>query len=273
MIGEIGVMAPLKNEGSNLDDVREFGLKACQLVSWEPELWTDSAAGRVAEEHDAGDVKISGFWAGWPGPAVWDLVDGPDTLGIVPERLREERKGYLLQAGRFAKCINTAAVITHLGFIPENPTDPRFSAIVETVREIAGGLQDMGLEFWFETGQETPITLLRLIQAVGTPNLGINLDPANLILYGKANPIDALGIFGKYVKNVHAKDGLYTTDPMKTGNQVRVGDGQVDFPKFLRCLDEIGYTGELIIEREITGPEQIRDIRYTVDYLNRYLHR
>ena len=273
MIGKIGVMAPLKPQGASLCDVQEFGLGTCQLISWEPALWTDALAAKVAAEHESGYVDIAGFWAGWPGPAVWNLVDGPDTLGIVPEKLREERKEYLIRAGRFAHRIKTRAVITHLGFIPENCTDPRFSGVVEVVREIAVELMDLELEFWFETGQETPITLLRLIHAVGTPNLGINLDPANLILYGKANPIDALEIFGEYVKNVHAKDGLYTTDPMQTGTQVRVGDGKVDFPRFLRRLGEIGYTGELIIEREITGPEQIRDIRYTVDYLRKQLGR
>jgi sugar phosphate isomerase/epimerase len=266
-------MAPLNAEGPSLQAVQEFGLRACQLVSWEPELWTQDVADRIAQEHASSDVVIAGFWAGWSGPAVWDLVQGPDTLGIVPERFREKRKEYLIRAGRFASRIDTSAVITHLGFIPENCSDPRFKDVVETVREIASDLLEVGLEFWFETGQETPVTLLRLIQEVGTPNLGINLDPANLILYGKGNPIDALGVFGKHVKNVHAKDGCYPTDPMKTGNQVRVGDGQVDFPKFLRRLEEIGYSGELIIEREIAGPEQIRDIRYTVDYLKVQLGR
>ena len=273
MIGKIGVMAALNPDGASLAPVRDFGLDTCQLISWEPSHWTETAAVRLAQEHDDGGVRIVGFWAGWPGPAVWDLVDGPDTLGVVPEKFREERKNYLIRAGHFAKEIHTNAVITHLGFIPENCSDPRFAAVVETVRQIALSLEKLGLELWFETGQETPITMLRLIQSVGTSNLGINLDPANLILYGKGNPIDSIGIFGSLIKSVHAKDGQYTTDPMKTGNQVRVGDGQVDFPRFLKRLDEIGYSGELIIEREITGPDQIRDIRYTVEYLEKLLNR
>jgi len=273
MIGGIGVVASLNREGSGLDRVREYGLDSCQLISWDPTLWTDAIADRVAEEAEKYGVRIVGFWAGWPGPAVWDLVDGPDTLGIVPEKYRTERKQLLIQAGSFAQRIGTPAVITHLGFIPENPTDPRFAAVVATVREIAEKLEARGLRFWFETGQETPITLLRLIQSVGIPNLGINLDPANLILYGKANPIDSLGIFGDHVECIHAKDGLYPEDPMHTGRQVRVGDGQVDFPRFLNRLDEIGYTGELIIEREIKGDQQIEDIVYTVGYLKKLLGR
>jgi len=99
------------------------------------------------------------------------------------------------------------------------------------------------------------------------PNLGINLDPANLILYGKGNPIDALDVFGKYVRNIHAKDGLYPTDPMKLGKEAKVGTGRVRFPEFVRRLNEIGFSGEFIIEREISGEQQARDILETIKYL------
>ena len=113
--------------------------------------------------------------------------------------------------------------------------------------------------------------MLRLIHEVGTSNLGLNLDAANLILYGKANPIDALDVFGSYVRNVHVKDGLYPTDPMRLGAEVKVGEGKVRFPEFLGALNDLGYTGELIIEREISGEQQRRDIRDTVTYLKRLL--
>ena len=271
MIGGIGVVVSLSKEGSDFGRVKEYGLNSCQLIGWDPALWTTKIADKVVMKAQSFGIHIVGFWAGWPGPAVWDLVDGPGTLGIVPEKYRAQRKQYLIQAGGFARSIGTPAVITHLGFIPENPSDPRFSGVVDTVREIAEELEALDLQFWFETGQETPITLLRLIRSVGSSNLGINLDPANLILYGKANPIDALGIFGDYVKCVHAKDGCYPDDPMRTGQQVRVGDGQVDFPRFLKRLEEIGYSGELIIEREIKGEKQIEDIVYTIDYLQNLL--
>jgi sugar phosphate isomerase/epimerase len=110
--------------------------------------------------------------------------------------------------------------------------------------------------------------MLRLMQAVGTGNLGVNLDPANLILYGKAAPVDALDVFGAHVRGVHAKDGLYPTDPMKLGKEVKVGEGRVRYPEFVRRLREIGFRGEFIIEREISGDQQVRDIRDTVEYLD-----
>ena len=153
------------------------------------------------------------------------------------------------------------AIITHLGFIPENASDPAFKDVVNAVRDVASHLAALGMEFWFETGQETPVTMLRLIQEVGTGNLGINLDPANLILYGKANPVDALDVFGAYVRSVHAKDGLYPTSPYQLGEEVKIGSGKVNFPLFLSRLAELNYQGPFIIEREISGSQQVLDIR------------
>ena len=124
-----------------------------------------------------------------------------------------------------------------------------------------------GQYFLFETGQETPVTLLRTIETVGTGNLGINLDPANLILYGKANPVDALDVFGKYVMEVHAKDGKYPTEGMELGKETRIGEGKVDFPAFIQKLREVGFDGNLIIEREITGTEQEEDIKASKVFL------
>ena len=117
-----------------------------------------------------------------------------------------------------------------------------------------------GQYFLFETGQETPVTLLRTIEDIGTDNLGINLDPANLILYGKANPVDALDVFGKYVRDVHAKDGLYPTDGKHLGRETPLGEGKVDFPRLIAKLREVGYDGSLTIEREISGEQQLKDI-------------
>ncbi len=264
----IGVISSLKSNKPNFAEVAEFGLSVCQLVSWNPEIWTDDLARKARSESESQNVRMTSFWAGWPGPASWNFTEGPGNLGIVPEKYRKERIEALKKAGPFAKTLGVPAVITHLGFIPENPQDPQLLATVEAVRDLAIFYKSLGLEFWFETGQETPVALLRLIQLVGTGNLGINLDPANLILYGKASPIDSLDVFGAHVRNVHAKDGLYPTDPMKLGKEVKVGQGRVRFPEFIRRLEETGFKGEYIIEREISGPQQTADIAETVKYLD-----
>ncbi|MBO5908301.1 MAG: sugar phosphate isomerase/epimerase, partial [Clostridia bacterium] len=123
----------------------------------------------------------------------------------------------------------------------------------------------------FETGQETPVTMLRCFEKVGCDNLGINLDTANLILYGRANPVDALDVFGKYVRNIHAKDGFYPTNGHDLGEEVRLGDGKVDFKAFFAKLKELGYDSYVTIEREIWGEEQEADIMYARDYINNIL--
>ncbi len=269
MKNRIGVIAFMRPEGGTLKQVAAHKLDTCQLVSWNPKHWTDEMAEQVKAEIKESGIKPTAFWAGWAGPAVWDLLSGPATLGLVPPAFRFQRIQSMLAAGDFAKKIGLPAVITHLGFIPEWPRDRDFGDLVDAVKYIARYYKRLGLQFWFETGQETPVTMLRLIQQTGMDNLGINLDPANLILYGKANPIDALDVFGQYVRNIHAKDAFYPTDPMHLGEEVKVGTGKVDFPRFVKRLGEIGFKGEFIIEREIDGDQQIKDINETVKYLRK----
>ena len=264
----IGTLVSLRKDGPCFKELTEFGLRTCQLCTWSPDDWTPALAAQVRKEADAAGVNVTSLWAGWRGPGTWDFIHGPITLGLVPAAYRWERTQSMLKAGEFAAALGLKAVITHLGFIPENPADPAFAEIVATVRYIANDYSRRKLEFWFETGQETPVTLLRLIQQVGTGNLGINLDPANLILYGKGSPVDALDVFGAHVRNIHAKDGMYPTDPMKLGHEVKVGTGRVRFPEFVRRLHEVGFKGEYIIEREISGEQQRKDIAETVAYLD-----
>ena len=270
---EIGVINPLKDGGRCFDHVSGFGLHVCQLVSWDMAQATREIAETVVKEARAANVRVCAMWSGVPGPGEWNFVRGPATLGLVPPQYRAERVEALKRWAQFAAWIGAPAIITHCGFIPENMDDPEYPRVVEAIRDVAMRCRELGLEFWFETGQETPVVLLRTIQRVGTGNLGINLDPANLILYGKGNPVDSLDVIGPYVRNIHVKDGLYPTDGENLGRETPVGEGRVRFPEFIARLKEIGFKGELIIEREISGDQQIRDIRHSVDYLNGLLAR
>lgn len=268
---EIGVMTLLRAEGAGFDHVRQFGLPVCQLFGGKTEWATPAMAETVKAQSAETGVRVCSVWAGLPGPAEWNFTGGPVTLGLVPPQYRRERVASLKQWADFAAWLGVPSIITHCGFIPENLTDPEFAPVVDAIREVAEHCAARGIEFWFETGQETPVVLLRTIQKVGTGNLGINLDPANLILYGKGNPIDALDVIGPYVRNIHVKDGFYPTDGERLGREVPPGQGKVRFPEFISRLKAIGFTGELVIEREISGEQQIRDIRQTVDDLRRWL--
>ncbi len=111
----------------------------------------------------------------------------------------------------------------------------------------------------------------RMFRDVGMPNLGVGLDTANVILYGKANPADAVDILGPHVRAVHAKDGKWPTDPSKLGEEVPIGKGLVDFKKVFTKLHAVGYTGAITIERETSGAQQFEDVRNSKIYLEKIL--
>ena len=247
--------------------LRAFGFASCQLCSWEPEKWTDENADGIRALADKYDIELSSFWCGWEGPKVWDFYEGQRTLGLVPPEYREMRVKNLCDGADFAHRIGLTDVATHMGFIPECPFDPNFEPLCDAIRTVAQHLKKNGQYLLFETGQETPVTMLRCFEQVGMDNLGVNLDTANLILYGKANPVDALDVFGKYVRNLHAKDGFYPVNGHDLGEEVRLGDGKVDFPALFRKLKELGYDAYVTIEREISGEQQDEDIRHAKVYL------
>ncbi len=138
---------------------------------------------------------------------------------------------------------------------------------MEAIRTVAKHCQGNGQYFLMETGQETPTTMSRVIRDVGMPNLAVGLDTANLILYGKANPVDAVDILGPHVRSIHAKDGKWPTNPSELGEEVLIGKGLVNFKEVFTRLHKVGYAGTVTIERETSGPQQIEDVRAEKVYL------
>jgi len=266
---KIGVMTSLSHDPeAEMRKVHDLGLSSCQLACWDPSRYTGDAADAVLQACRKYGVEVSTVWAGYSGPAVWNFTEGPSTIGLVPPATREMRVHELEQGSDFAKQIGAPSITTHVGFLPESPGDHEYRATVEALKQVVAHCGQNEQLFCFETGQETPITLLRTIQAIGTENLGINLDPANLLLYGKANPVDALDVFGQYVRGVHAKDGEYPTDGDSLGKEKPLGQGRVNFPALVAKLKSLGYAGPLTIEREISGPQQIADIKMAISLLS-----
>lgn len=245
----------------------KFGFSSCQLISWNPKVWTDKNADILKTLLAKYNVTVSAFWCGWEGPSDWNFYEGQLTLGLVPVEYRYARVKNLCDGADFAHKLGITDVVTHMGFIPENPYDPNFSGFCRAVRVVAEHLKRNGQYLLFETGQETPVTLLRCFEAVGCDNLAVNLDTANLILYGKANPVDAMEVFGKYVRNLHAKDGCWPVNGHDLGFETAIGQGRVDFRGVFRKLHELGYDSWVTIEREIEGDQQIADILSARDYL------
>ena len=206
-----------------------------------------------------------------PEPLKWNFLEGPSTIGVIPPKYRAARIDALRQVADFAKQLGISQVQTHCGFMPEDPADPLYPQAVEAIKSVAQHCHDNGQYFLMETGQETPTTMSRMIRDVAMPNLAVGLDTANLILYGKANPVDAVDILGPHIRSIHAKDGKWPTDPSELGEEVLIGKGLVNFREVFTKLHKIGYAGAVTIERETSGPQQIEDVRAEKQYLQQIL--
>lgn len=253
------------------EKLKNLELESFQLCIWDEAIYSDTYASKINEAVARHGVRISSVWVGWDGPCEWNFMYGPATIGLVPAAYRESRLNALRKGAAFARKIGVDRIVTHVGFIPEDPNHPDFVGTVGALRLLCRELKEYNQYFLFETGQETPLTLVRTIEAIGYDNTGINFDTANLVLYGKANSLDAIKIFGKYVMETHIKDGFYPTDTRYTGKQAVVGEGDANIEAVVKELKKIGYTGDYTIEREISGEQQIKDIIVTRDRLREWL--
>ncbi len=256
------------NPDEALAKVRRLGFSTCQMAVGMAPASLAGPIRRAAEKHQ---VAITALMTLGEGRMVWDLKDGPKTIGIIPQPTRSGRIDALKRASDLAKSCGVKAVHTHCGFIPEDPNEPLYAEALQAIKEAATHIRNNGQTFLMETGQESPITLLRAIKDVGLDNLAVNLDVANLILYGKGEPVGALDVLGKYVRGMHAKDGLYPSDPYGLGEETPIGKGRVRFPEVFVGLRRLNYTGPITIEREISGPAQESDIASSKLYLQRLL--
>ena len=250
--------------------VRQLGFPTCQLSVG---LAPIEMAAPIREASAMYNVRITALMTLGAGKMVWNLSEGPETIGIVPRTTRIDRIEALKRASDLAKACGVPAVHTHCGFIPENPNDPLYGETVVAISDVAGYCRANGQTFLCETGQETPITLVRAVRDVRLDNIAVNLDLANLILYGKGEPVGALDVLGPHVRGIHAKDGLYPTDPYGLGEEVPIGEGKVRFPEVIHKLRQLSYTGPITIEREISGERQHADIRTAKAYLTQIINQ
>jgi sugar phosphate isomerase/epimerase len=266
---QLGVITSIsKDPESAIKRVHDLGFPTCQLVI---DAFDDGTAARLREALNKNGVEATAAVATGPPPEIYDFYKGPLTIGLAPRQYREVRIARIKQVSDFARKAGIPAVQTHCGFLPENPNEPLYTETVNAIRTVAQYCKQNGQTFRCETGQETPITLLRAIKDIGLDNVGVNFDAANLILYGKANPVDAVDVLRPYIMGVHAKDGLYPTDPKKLGREVPIGAGKVNFPAFIGQLKKIGYQNPLTIEREIEGAKQTEDILAAKAYLEKLI--
>ena len=252
--------------------VHSLGMPTCQIDS---DLLSDEMLDRLGNALSKYNIVVTAMGTDGPGPYIYNFYDGPLTLGLIPRTYRGQRLVKLKTYSDQVKKLDVPAIRIHAGFIPEDPSAELYWESVEALKDIVSHCKQNGQDFLYETGTESPTTLLRAMKDIGLDgelsNQGANLDTANLILYDKANPLDALDVIGPYVKNTHAKDGLYPTGTRELGKEVAIPHGKVDFPKIIAKLKELNYQGPITIEREISGPQQMEDVKRERDYLKKLI--
>ncbi len=267
---EIGVMfwargAPL----ATVRAVKALGVRAGQLgIPGDMSLGDAAQGWKAALEQE--DFAVVTVFCSYAGESYADLPTIQQTVGFVPPATRLDREQRTKEASDFAAELGVKSIATHIGFVPENRTDPAYIDVLHMVRRICDHAAKHGQSFVLETGQEPADVLLTFLRDVDRTNIGINFDPANMIMYGTGDPIQALGILSPHVVSVHCKDGVWPPKGIVDGlgSERPLGQGEVGMPQFIAKLKQVGYTGILSIEREIEDQEQkANDIRSGVRLL------
>ncbi len=270
-LGTLVRITDINKADEEFKKVKEFGLPSCQLV-YKPKEYKSEDALIIKEASEKHGIEISAMFAGYnDNDTVWDIYYGYKTAGINVEAYRKSRIDYIKSASDFAKEIGITDIIIHAGFVPNNPFADEYAVLICGLNTLTSYFRPKGQNLLLETGGEAPITLLRLIEDVGSDNLFINFDPANILMYGYGHPVDALKVFGKYVRNMHGKDGFLPTDTRRTGREAPVSEGAVDFKGIIEEFKKLSYDRYITIEREISGEAQIRDIIKAKEYFERLL--
>ena len=264
--GELGV------EGTPFEIVKMvkgLGVTCGQLGIHPDADLTPAAMEAWSQALEKQNFTLTALFPAYKGESYADIPTVQKTVGFVPPATREEREKRTYESSDFAKALGIAEVATHIGFVSEDRDHPDYLAVRDMVRRVCDHCRQNGQSFGLETGQESATALRNFIRDVDRANLGINFDPANMILYGCGEPLEALEMVKESVISVHCKDALWPKEKGIWGTEVPLGQGDVGMGRYVAKLKGLGYRGPLSIEREITGEEQRADIREAIALLER----
>jgi sugar phosphate isomerase/epimerase len=239
--------------GVRLDVVQELQIPTVQIHAPHQHTRTAAQAEEFLAKCQAAGITVTAVFGGFEGESYASIAETARTVGLVPEATRAARVQEMKEISDFTKLLGCPVVALHIGFVPPDRNSASYRSLLDCTRDLLDHVAANGQNLHLETGQETADHLLEFIHDVNRANLFINFDPANMILYGTGEPIEALRKVGKYVRSVHCKDGRWTTGQkgVDWGTEVPLGEGDVGLENYLRTLLEIGYRGPLTIEREI----------------------
>lgn len=258
-------LSDIKDAEQGFIKLKNSGFNCCHLV-YKPEQYTEQDALIIKEAAKKHGIEISALFAGFRDNFTkWNLYSDFNDAGINSKQYGAERIEYLKEAAKFCVNVGTENMLIHAGFVANNPFSNEYVYMLDLVKELAQHLKNIGVNLLLETGGESPITLRRLIEDANTDNIFVNLDTANLIMYGFGNPVDAVYTLHPYIKSMHIKDGTPPQNPKELGKETEFGEGFVDFKKVFKMLSEYGFKGPYIIEREISDDKTANKIIETLN--------
>ena len=267
---EIGVMFWAgRDPHETLRELKSLGVR-CGQIGILGDLPLGGAAPAWKQALADENFTVATVFAAYIGESYADIPTVQQTVGFVPPATRAARELRTLAVSDFAAAAGVPGIATHIGFVPEDRSREDYIAVREMVRRVCDHAAAHGQTFALETGQESAPVLLEFLKDTNRPNLRINFDPANMILYGTGDPIAALDLLAPHVITVHCKDGDWPPrdEPTALGKERALGEGSMGLDAFVHKLKEIGYRGVLSIERE--EPDHTRreaDIRKAVALL------
>ena len=264
---EIGVFSASlhpENPDDLFDRLKQVDLKVMQLALIDPAWREPAAVDRIAERLQSGSFEVAATFFGFEGEDYSSIPNIRETGGFVFDY--QERLDVMKEIIAITERLGVKAIGGHAGFIPEERTHPLYTTMIERLRFVSNLMAEKDLTLLLETGQETPEGLLQVLGDLGQENIKINFDPANLLLYGVGQPVEAVKKLMPHVASVHAKDATASPGQDVWGEEKLLGEGAVDYPCFLRTLKELNFQGPLIIECEMGG-DPLESVRHGRDRL------
>jgi sugar phosphate isomerase/epimerase len=256
----------------DLDVANELEIPTIQIHAPHSGSRTQSTADGILGRLDKYGISITAVFGGFEGESYADIPTVVQTVGLVPADTQAARLAEMKEISDFSNRLGCEVIALHLGFVPHDVNDPGYEKIIAVTRELCDYAAANGQALHLETGQETALSLIKFIDDTSRDNLFVNFDPANMILYGAGDPIEAIEIVGDRIKSVHCKDAKWAANPgQEWGEETMLGDGDVGMKTFLETLNKIGYHGPLTIEREIPqdSARQKVEIGHAVELLKR----
>ncbi|HEY7328673.1 MAG TPA: sugar phosphate isomerase/epimerase family protein [Gemmataceae bacterium] len=260
----------------NIPELKRFldqlGIAVVQIACGDPHHAAWDEGERLPEAARVAGLQMSGAMLGFPGEDYTTPQTIQRTGGFSDPATRSERLDRFRWALQRTRALGLTDLMLHAGFLPE-PGNPDRKPFLDTLGQVSSLAAEKGVTVAFETGQETADLLRRTLDELKCPNLKVNFDPANMLLYDKGDPLRAVEILGPDIRSVHVKDAHRSATPGVWGEEVPLGEGQVNIRAFVLTLKKIGYRGPLCIEREVGNQqERLRDVAHGIRYLRQCLN-